>query len=167
MNTLYFVRLFDYTYWAHRRLWHCVMQLSAEQFSRPSSYSIGSVHQQIVHTLGAEEVWLPRIHGTSPSSFPQPADLPTRTDIRLRWDAIEKDWRRYLDRLEDTDLEKPVTFRLIKDTSERTAVLSDILGHVANHSTDHRAQILALIHALGGETAEQDFIIYSREHSLL
>jgi uncharacterized damage-inducible protein DinB len=35
--------------------------------------------------------------------------------------------------------------------------------HVINHGTDHRAQILAMLNQLGGETVEQDLIFYLRE----
>ncbi len=34
---------------------------------------------------------------------------------------------------------------------------------VINHGTDHWAQTLALIHQVGGQTLEQDFIFYAWE----
>jgi uncharacterized damage-inducible protein DinB len=42
----------------------------------------------------------------------------------------------------------------------------DSLMQILNHSTDHRAQILSLIHQLGGATIAQDLIFYSWEHPL-
>ncbi len=35
-----------------------------------------------------------------------------------------------------------------------------ILLQGVNHGTDHRAQVLALLHQLGAPTLEQDFMIY-------
>jgi uncharacterized damage-inducible protein DinB len=35
-----------------------------------------------------------------------------------------------------------------------------VFAHVANHGTDHRAQILRLLHDLGAPTFSQDFMIY-------
>lgn len=58
MNATYFRRMIDYTYWAHRQVWGCVLELTDEQFARASDYSIGSVHQQVVRTMGAEWLWL-------------------------------------------------------------------------------------------------------------
>jgi uncharacterized damage-inducible protein DinB len=36
----------------------------------------------------------------------------------------------------------------------------EILAHVVNHGTDHRAQILSLLFQLGAPTVEQDLILY-------
>jgi hypothetical protein len=36
MNTAYLCRLLDYNYWAHHRVWNCVMPLTEEQFTQPS-----------------------------------------------------------------------------------------------------------------------------------
>jgi uncharacterized damage-inducible protein DinB len=35
-----------------------------------------------------------------------------------------------------------------------------ILAHVVNHGTDHRAQVLDLLHRLGAPNVEQDLIYY-------
>ena len=35
-----------------------------------------------------------------------------------------------------------------------------ILLHMVNHGTDHRAQILARLHELGAPTTEQDLVLY-------
>lgn len=164
MNAAYFRRLFDYNYWAHRRVWDCVMQLTEEQFTRPCDYSIGSVHAQVVHTMGAEWLWLTRVRGAAILRFPPPEDYPTREMIRVRWDEIEQEWRAYLDGLKDEDLEKRIEYVSIRGNTRRVNVLYDSLAHILNHSTDHRAQMLAVIHQLGGKTIEQDLIFYTWEH---
>jgi uncharacterized damage-inducible protein DinB len=38
-----------------------------------------------------------------------------------------------------------------------------VLLHVVNHGTDHRAQILRLLNDMGVETAYQDFIFHVYE----
>jgi len=58
MNKQDALRLFHYNFWADRKVWNFVMVLSEEQFKRPSDYSIGSVHKQVVHLMDAEAVWL-------------------------------------------------------------------------------------------------------------
>jgi uncharacterized damage-inducible protein DinB len=35
-----------------------------------------------------------------------------------------------------------------------------VLLHVANHGTDHRAQLLRLLHDLGVKTTSQDYIFH-------
>jgi uncharacterized damage-inducible protein DinB len=41
-----------------------------------------------------------------------------------------------------------------------------VLIHVVNHGTDHRAQILRILHDFGLKTTSQDFIFYVYDRSL-
>ena len=163
MTANHYRRLFDYNYWAHRRVWGCIVALSDEQFYRPCDYSIGSLREQIAHTMGAEWLFLQRVQGTSPSSIPSAETHPTRESIRAYWDTLETDWRAYLDGLRDEQLDGKITYTSLNGKVQRTQPLWELLTQILNHSTDHRAQTLALIHQLGGETLEQDFIFYTWE----
>ena len=164
MNANYFRRLFQYTDWAHRQVWGCVMQLNEEQFTRPCDYSIGSVHEQIVHTMAAEWLWLERVRGISPEALFGKHEYPTRESIRVKWDDITADWQTYLAGLRDVQLAEPLAYTSLKGRSRRETPLFEVLAHVANHGTDHRAQTLSLIHQVGGPTLEQDLIFFSWEH---
>lgn len=159
-------RLFDYNYWAHRRVWDCVLTLTDEQFTRPSDYSIGSVHQQIVHTMEVEALMFARANGASPSALPAASDYPTRDSIRARWDTIETGWRAYLPTLDDAQLEQPVQYVSLTGNQSRTNRRWELLMQCLNHSTDHRAQTLAIIHQVGGKTIAQDWIFYTWEAAL-
>lgn len=163
MNTEQVRKLFDYSFWAHRRVWECVEPLTESQFTRPSDYSIGSIHDQVVHTMSAEWLWLSRINGVSPESLYLTADYPTRAAIRAKWDEIEADWCAYLDTLQDHQLSDVLTYISLKGKATRHSPLWEVLTHLVNHGTDHRAQTLALIHQVGGKTVEQDFIFYAWE----
>lgn len=163
MNADYFRKLFDYNFWAHRRVWDCAMQLNDEQFTRHSDYSIGSVHQQIAHTIGAEWLWLQRLKGVSPEAVPGAEAYPTREMMRAAWDQVEVDWRDYLNELTDADLNTTKTYISVTLKEQRQNELWLILAHVVNHSTDHRAQTLAQIYQVGGATIAQDLIFYSWE----
>lgn len=162
MNADTFRMLYDYNYWAHRRVWDCVMKLTDAQFTAGSEYSLGSVHAQLVHVMSAEEIWFFRLRGESLAAMRKPEDFPTRLEIRHKWNLIERDVRAYVNRLTDADLLTNVCYRT---TTGKTCSdsLAGVLLHVVNHGTDHRAQILSLIDQLGGETVEQDLIFYMRE----
>lgn len=158
-------QMLDYNYWAHERVWNCVAKLSDEQFKQSSDYSIGSVHQQLVHVMSADWVWLNRLNGVSPDHQLNPADYPTREAIRARWAEIERDLRAHVAGLDDDQLNDPVRYHRISAPDEwRETLRWQIVLHVVNHGTDHRAQILSLIHRLGGETIAQDLIFYLDEH---
>lgn len=164
MNVNYFRRLYDYTFWAHRQVWACVMLLTEEQFTRHSTYSVGSVHEQVLHTLSAEWVWLERVRGVSPTAFLNKDDFPTREVIRTKWDTVEADWHSYLAHLHESQLTQPLIYRGLDGGTHPHTPLWEILAHVVNHGTDHRAQTLALIHQVGGSTLEQDILFFSWRH---
>lgn len=161
MNAAYFRRMIDYTFWEHRQVWGCVLALSEDQYRRPCDYSIGSVHEQVVHTMGAEWLWLQRMRGETPDPFLKAEDFDDRDAVRARWDEIELGWRAFVDALRDEQLEQPVRYFAITDQVWHEQPLWEGLAQIVNHATDHRAQILALIHQLGGKTMAQDFIYYT------
>jgi uncharacterized damage-inducible protein DinB len=178
MNARDLQRLMDYNYWAHRTVWGYALQSSEEQFKRPCDYSIGSVHEQIVHTMEAEAMFYRRARGSVVSELAPASAYPTREAIRTRWDQIEADWRTYLDTLDDAQLRQPVQYVSMAGNKQRTNLRWEILMHAINHGTDHRSQMLvesrsdsqgelcspAVIHWGGGKTGPADFIFYTWEH---
>jgi uncharacterized damage-inducible protein DinB len=156
--------IWDYNYWAHHQMLDCVAHLADDDFKRPVDYSMGSVNQQIVHVMWAECVWYARIH-----RLPRPVfthhDYPTVQAIRTKWEAVEADWRKYLDSISEADLSG--TFDYTRGNDEAvTSIVREILWHVVNHGTDHRAQILQLCHTYGAPTFEQDMFFYFRARDM-
>ena len=161
MNADYFRRLIDYTFWANSKVWECVDTLTEAQFNQPSDYSIGSVQQQVVHQMNVERLWFTRIVGEPATAHLEAADYPTRPVIRQKWDEVEAAWRDYMPTLKDSDLEVQITFTSITTQRQSACLRWEGLMQTINHSTDHRAQILSLIHQVGGQkTVPQDFIYY-------
>lgn len=161
MNAEHFRILFDYHYWAQRKVWDCVMQLDEEQYRRPCAYSVGSVHEQVVHTYGAERLWFHRVRQQPPAPFAAPDDFADRAALQAARDALEKEWRAFVAGLADTHLAQRIEYTSLHGNMRRESPLWIMMTQVINHGTDHRAQTLALLHQVGGPTVEQDFIIYS------
>jgi uncharacterized damage-inducible protein DinB len=163
VNVDYFRKLVDYNYWAHRRVWDCVTPLTEAQFTQPHDYSMGSLHRQLVHTMEIEWLWLRRIQGEREAKTTPATAYPSRESIRQRWHEIEAAWRGYVATLSNTQLNEPVVYVSLSDNCEHHTPLWVAIMTYINHGTDHRAQILALIHALGGKTVEQDIVFYAWE----
>jgi uncharacterized damage-inducible protein DinB len=111
--------------------------------------------------MNVDEGWFSELRGAEPpESFP-PANVDDRELIRARWDSIEQGMRGYLAELRDDMLPgKP-----IKESDEVwDLILWQVLLHVVNHGTDHRAQILRSLNDLGVETSSQDYIFYVYDH---
>lgn len=162
MNIEVIRTLFDYNYWAHRKVWDCIMELSSEQFTQHIPYSMGSVHSQVVHSMSAEWIWLSRLCGNAPTSMLTVEEYPTRGLIRQKWDNIEADMRAYLDAITEDQLHQTFDYQQTDGTPRQDKIL-DILLHVVNHGTDHRAQILRILGDFGAPTIAQDIIFYMRE----
>ncbi|MEP7292066.1 MAG: DinB family protein [Chloroflexota bacterium] len=146
--------LYEYHFRANRKLWdECVMLLTQEQFLQPSDYSMGSVRNQLVHLLNIDERWFSGMRGDALPDFLDPQPFENRDEIRAMWDAVEAKMREYLAALTDEMLGKPLT-------EGDPFPLAQVLLHVANHGTDHRAQVLALLHQLGVKTFPQDYFYF-------
>lgn len=148
----------DYNYGEHRKVWDlCVMQLSEDQFRQESGYSHGSIHAEMVHVMNAERWWLLRAQGQSPLSQPEIDAYPTRESIRSRWDEIEAEMRAFVDGLDETSLFAPVQYTTPKGEVIDNSVWQ-ILLHLLNHGTIHRAEIMAISHLVGGPTFDISYM---------
>lgn len=54
----------------------------------------------------------------------------------------------------------------IDHEEDRVLAAWQVLLRVANHGTDHRAQLLRVLHNLGVKTESQDYIFYVYEHMM-
>lgn len=161
MNADAFRHFYDYHFAENRSIWDtCVMPLSHEQFTQPVDYSMGSVRNQIVHLMSVDDTWFSGLRGVEIPESLNPADFDDRKIIRAHWDKVEQNMRDYLAQLRDDKLfEKP-----FPDGEDKDLVLWQVLLHVVNHGTDHRAQLLRLLHDLGVKTGPQDYIFYVYDH---
>ncbi len=161
MNADAFRHLYEYHFTENRKIWNAfIMPLSQEQFTQPVAYSIGSVRNHIVHMMSADNTWFSGLRGIELPEWLKSEDFDDRQVIRDYWDKVEHDMRSYLANLRDDMLfQKPLA-----DEEDKDLILWQVLLHVANHGTDHRAQLLRLLSDLGVKTGPQDYIFYAYDH---
>lgn len=159
MNADAFRHFYDYHFAQNRKIWDSyVIQLSAEQFTQGVDYSRGSIRDQLFHLMSVDDAWFSGLRGIEIAEPLNPADFPDRESIRAHWDNVEHNMRDYLAKLRDDMLfEKPL------DGEDKDLILWQVLLHVVNHGTDHRAQLLRLLNDLGVQTTYQDYIFYVYE----
>jgi uncharacterized damage-inducible protein DinB len=157
MNANAFRHFYDYHFTENRKMWdRYVTRLSHEQFTQDVDYSHGSVRDQIVHLMSVDDTWFSALHGLEVPEPLNPTDFDDLKTIRAHWDNLEQNMREYLAKLRDDMLfEKPFA-----DGEDKDLILWQVLLHVVNHGTDHRAQILRLLYDLGVKTTSQDYIFY-------
>ena len=144
--------LLQYTRWANGRV------LDALQ-------SADAVPERILelmsHLLRTQDVWYGRVANTNHARFDFWAvdDLDTCAD---RAEASMERWRALVaDRADHLD--QPVTYTNSSGTEFETP-LRDILQHVVNHGTHHRAQIALLLREAGISPPATDYIYFVREN---
>jgi len=162
MNANAFRHFYDYHFAENHKIWDlCVTQLSHDQFTQPVNYSHGSVRDQIVHLISCEDTWFSELRGADPSALISPSNVDDQDIIRAHWDGVEESMRTYLAELrDDTLFATPIK----EPEEDKDLIVWQVLLHVVNHGTDHRAQILRLLNDLGVETKSQDYIFYSYEN---
>ncbi len=161
MNADAFRHLYNYHFSENRKLWENVASLSQEQFTQHMDYSRGSVRDQIAHLMDCDETWFSELAGLEPSSPLAPDDLDDRNILRTRWDAIEKLMRDYLANLQDDML---FSTPIQEPEDDKDLIVWQVLLHVVNHGTDHRAQLLRVLNDMGVKTTSQDYIFYVYEN---
>lgn len=153
--------LFGYHYDSYQRVWAIVEGLSDEQFLHETDYSWGSLRNHLVHVISVDSRWIARVVGQSPPDRLTSADFPTQRAARVMWDEREAQNRAAIGTLDQGRLDAGIEFALPHRHPEPITRPSwQILAHVVNHGTDHRAQILHILYSLGAPTFEQDLIDY-------
>jgi uncharacterized damage-inducible protein DinB len=161
MNADAFRHFYDYHFAENRKIWDTyINSLPFELFIKNVGYSYGSVRDQIVHIMSVDEVWFCQLQCVESSESIELVDFDDREIIRAHWDQVEQKMRDYLANLQDEMLfEKPFA-----DGEDKDLILWQVLLHVGNHGTDHRAQLLRFLNDLGVKTGAQDYIFYVYDH---
>ncbi len=162
MDVEYFRTLYDYCYWARDRVLGAMEGMSEAEYAKPNGFVYGSIRGILTHALWAEEAWLARWRGETPSWPGSEAEVPTPAALAARWQQHEASMRAFLAGLSESDLAREITLRR-RDGSEASWLLWQLLAHVANHATQHRSEAAAALTMVGRSPGEVDFIFYLRE----
>ena len=103
----------------------------------------------------------------------QEADIPphfasdqfsTLTRTKQKWNELRTEVMEYVNSLDENQLEQTIHWELPARGMQMDNPRWEILLHVANHATDHRAQILGMLHHyFNVRTVEQDMLFYILE----
>ena len=150
---------FDYGYWAKRKLFEVLDQLTPEEFTRQVAGSYGSIRNTMVHVLSAEWGWLDRCGGAARGASLTPSDYPTVRSLVDRWRKVEAQVRDFFSTLRDEDLHRVVEFAF-GEGPRHSRPLGMLLRHAANHGVHHRGQVALLLRLLGHVPVNFDLLFY-------
>jgi len=153
---------FQYNAWANRLLFDGVSGLSDTEYVRDLKSSHGGIHGTLAHLVWAEALWLARWLGRPNPAVPQGKDLHTLHDVRSRWEAIEAERSAWFAGFPDSQLDDTIR---VKPSSggEFLHTYRQMFGHLVNHSSYHRGQVVTMLRQLGHTPPSTDLILFYRQ----
>lgn len=118
------------------------------------------VRYWLSHLVNAEVIWLDRIENGE-VSIPYDRQL-SLSEAAIEMESVHQRMDVYMQQLSESDLTKQIAYTNSRGDRFESAV-QDILTHLINHSTHHRAQAAARIRMLGGAPPVTDFIHFVRQ----
>ncbi|MCB0131270.1 MAG: DinB family protein [Caldilineaceae bacterium] len=156
--------LIDYNYWANGQILNAASQLSTHALNASNSLVWGSIRGTLVHALAAEWIWLQRCIGQSPNALLDEMDFPDLAALRVRWDREEAAMRAFVTECTEAQLSSPLHYQTTSG-KEMSQPLWQILAHVVNHGTQHRAEVAHVLTELGASPGDVDLIIFLRDRT--
>jgi uncharacterized damage-inducible protein DinB len=147
----HFIHLFKYNDWATRAAANSVKGLEKKDEKLSGLLS---------HLVSAQKIWLNRILGQQ--LHISPWEKYTVQECLSQSTSITAEWINLLESFKDNELDKRIEY-INKKEEKSSNTLKDIITHVINHSTYHRAQIAQKIKALGEKPTSTDYIVYQRQ----
>lgn len=155
-------QMYAYNEWANIRILDATSRLSHAEFIEPRTLVWGSVRGTLVHGLGAEVIWRQRCQfGAAPASLLAERDFADFASLRARWHEEMAAMRAYVAGLSDAQVNEPLRYKNTKGVANES-LLWQILIHVVNHGTQHRAEVAQVLTDLGHSPGDVDFILYLR-----
>src|SRR3989442_15894898 len=131
--------LYRYNTWANARIVEAAATCRPAQLREPGGASFDSVHDTLVHTLGAQWLYLERWHGRSPRAMPAAAEFVDLAAVRARWDAIERDTQTFVGALSDARLGETIAFTYFQGARRANPPLQHMI-HQLNLTPPHRSE---------------------------
>ena len=161
MNLIEIKRLYDYNRWANDRVLESLLPIGQEVFTSNKQASHGSIRGIIAHIAAAEWIWLERWKGSSPAGLLPESESETFEIAAQRLRKIDDDLQEFTSRLTQEDLDGSRGYKTTEG-KPYSNVLSDMLLHLANHSSYHRGQIATLLRQSRAVPQSTDFILFIR-----
>ena len=147
------VTLYDYYYWATKRILAEAEKLTAEQWAGPPPVGDRSVRAILVHTLSAERGWRHGWAGQERPASLRPADFPDAASLAARWREEEAAMRAYLASLSDEAIAGPFY----------DFTLWEVIAHVSYHGMQHRSEVALLLPHFGHSPGDIDMVFWLEE----
>jgi uncharacterized damage-inducible protein DinB len=150
--------LFDYMYWANRRILDTAARLTNAQFTLPSVIMGRDLRGTLVHTLDTEYSWRLRLQGRPEPEWDKALVLSDYRNVAAladHWKRDEAEMRAWIASLADDVLART------PDDPKAKFPLWYYLLHMVTHSHQHRSESAQLLTQLGRSPGDIDFLDFA------
>jgi uncharacterized damage-inducible protein DinB len=145
----YFLKLYRYNAWSNKRV---IGTLTRQNVNDEKILSI------LGHIIAAQYLWLHRIEGLPPAQVKLWGEYKL-DQLTIMAEEIGNRWLEFVERTDNFNRE--LTYHnYVGDPY--TNNVENIMIHLVNHSSYHRAQVALLLRQKGYEPINTDFITYDR-----
>ena len=148
-------RLVAYSQWANEKILSAIDGMTAEELARPVDAYFGSLEKNLGHILLATRVWLARWKGATPPSLQDRIATPWPD----AYAATHTEFRTFVEALTDANAGRVVDYKNSRGKPFRMA-LDQLITHVVNHGTHHRAETGMLLERIGRSPGDMDYAYY-------
>jgi uncharacterized damage-inducible protein DinB len=151
--------LYDYNDWANGRVLHLCDGLADELLDAPREMGFGSLRATLFHILAAERVWLDRWTGRFWKALQiDPAGIPVE-QLGTALQEVSRERAALIADEEPAGFQRTVIYADSRGTPHAHRI-GDLLLHVANHGTHHRAQVVNMLRRSGVTAPAIDVIVW-------
>ncbi|MVN23305.1 DinB family protein [Mucilaginibacter arboris] len=151
----HFLKMFDYDKYANLLILESILAMSAPE--KPV--------QLMAHLLASQQIWLNRCKGLPAVGGALWPDWKAET-FEGTMEDNHLNWADFINQLEPVDFKNVIAYQNSKGESFENQ-LSDVLAHVINHGTHHRAQAGQHLKLAGlKQLPVTDYIFYLRNKGL-
>ncbi|MCC6178091.1 MAG: DinB family protein [Chloroflexi bacterium] len=157
--------MYGYNRWATDRLLEAASRLSPEQYHAPGTEGRGSIHEGLLHVVGAQRGWLSWWDGSLPAAEAYrrqatPTEFPNLAALEALWKDVARQTDAFVERLTDEKAAEIYSFAL-PDGRSGGMYLWQMMLHIVNHGTQHRSEAAAQLTGFGHSPGPLDVSVYT------
>lgn len=166
MNIKDILFMFEYNYWANRRILANAAKVTPEQFIAKPEFPLpfGSLRGTLVHLVDGERIWrvLFETNIVTEDQDLVAEDFPTFESVEKKFQEEEKLMQTYLSKLKDENLDSHLIYEIAEGV-HRDRIFWHCYYHLVNHGTQHRSEAAALLTSYGASPGDMDVTVFLNE----
>ena len=147
---------YAYNQWANDRLLAAAAKLGDEDLVRERVGSKGSIAADLAHIVATQQGWFSLLAGEERPPRWAPPQEDVISTLRQHFDASHERLRTWTSRVSEADLDRRITTTY--QGKEYAWQTWQVLFHLANHGTQHRAEVGIVLLELGASPGDLDAI---------